>query len=77
MEAPEQVLVSLFKRLHHNLLKGYADKCNFLVSNDEEVTLNVYTFALKNCECEKLLRVWFKLILHQFIQICEEGLAGR
>ena len=73
MEAPEQVLVSLFKRLHHNLLKGNADKCNFLVSNDEEVTLNADTFALKNCEYEKLLRVWFKLILHQFIQICEEG----
>ena len=77
MEAQEQVSGSFFKRLNQNLLKGNANKCNFLVSNDEEVTLNVDTFALKNCECEKLLRVWFKLILHQFIQICEEGLAGR
>ena len=57
MEAREQVIVPLFKRLHHNLLKGNTDKYNFLVSNDEEVTLNVDTFALKNCEYEKLLRV--------------------
>ena len=57
MEAQEQVSGSFFKRLNQNLLKGNANKCNFLVSNDEEVTLNVDTFALKNCECEKLLRV--------------------
>lgn len=57
MEAQEQVSGSFFKRLNQNLLKGNANKCNFLVSNDEEVTLNVDTFALKICECEKLLRV--------------------
>ena len=57
MEAQEQVSGSFFKRLNQNLLKGNANKCNFLVSNNEEVTLNVDTFALKNCECEKLLRV--------------------
>ena len=57
MEAQEQVSGSFFKRLNQNLLKGNANKCNFLVSNDEEVTLNVDTFALKNCEYEKLLRV--------------------
>ena len=57
MEAQEQVSGSFFKRLNQNLLKGNPNKCNFLVSNDEEVTLNVDTFALKNCECEKLLRV--------------------
>lgn len=57
MEAQEQVSGSFFKRLNQNLLKGNTNKCNFLVSNDEEVTLNVDTFALKNCECEKLLRV--------------------
>lgn len=57
MEAQEQVSGSFFKQLNQNLLKGNANKCNFLVSNDEEVTLNVDTFALKNCECEKLLRV--------------------
>ena len=37
----EQVLVSLSKQFEHNLLKDNADKCNFLVSNDQEVTLNV------------------------------------
>ena len=41
MEPLRQVLVSLFKRLEHNLLKGNADKFDFLVSNDEEVTLNI------------------------------------
>ena len=41
MEPLEQALVSLFKRFDHNLLKGNANKFDFLVRNDEEVTLNI------------------------------------
>ena len=41
MESLEQALVYLFKQFEHNLLKGNADKFDFLVSNDEEVTLNI------------------------------------
>ena len=37
----EQALVCLFKRFEHNLLKNNADNFGFLVSNDEEVTLNI------------------------------------
>ena len=47
----EQVLVSLSKRFENNLLKDNADKCNFLVSNDQEVTLNVDF-------CPKYLKMW-------------------
>ena len=41
LEPIEQALVSLFKRFDHNLLKGNADKFDFLVRNDEEVTLDL------------------------------------
>ena len=41
VEPLEQSLVSLFKRLEHNRLKSNTDKFDFLVSNDEEGTLNL------------------------------------
>ena len=41
MESLEQALVSLFKWFEHNLLKDNADNFDFLVSNDEEVILNI------------------------------------
>ena len=40
-------------------MKNNADKCHFLVSTSQEVSLNVNTFKLKNSDCEKLLGVKF------------------
>ena len=51
--------LSLFKWFEHNHLKGDADKCYFLVSNDQKVSLNVNNFTIKNSKCKKPLRVQF------------------
>ena len=44
IESQERVLVSLFKWFENNLLKSNADKCRFLVSTGQEVSLNVNNF---------------------------------
>ena len=59
IESLEQASVALFKWFELNLLKGNAVKCRFLISTDQEVSLNVNNFAIKNSECEKLLGVKF------------------
>ena len=63
----EQALVSLFRWFENNLLKGNADKCHFLVSTSQEVSLNVNEFKIKNSDCKNLLGVKFdsKLIFDQ------------
>ena len=38
-------------------MKGNADKCHFLVSTSQEVSLNVNNFKIKNSDCEKLVGV--------------------
>ena len=55
----ERASVSLFKWFENNLLKGNADKCNFLVSTSQKVSLNVNNFEIKNSDCEELLGVKF------------------
>ena len=69
IESIEQCSMSLFKWFELNLLKVHADKCQFLTSTDQEVSLNVDNFTIKNLECEKLLRVKFdsKLTFDQHI----------
>ena len=69
IESLEQASISLFKWFELNLLKGNADKCHFLTSTDQEVSLNVGNFTIKNSEYEKLLGVKFdsKLIFDHHI----------
>ena len=59
IESLEQASAFLFRWYENNLLKGNADKCNFLVSTSQEVSLNVNNFKIKNSDCEKRLGVKF------------------
>ena len=78
MESLERASVSLFRWFENNLLKNNADKCHFLVSTSQEVSLNVNNFKIKNSDCEKLLGVKFdsKLRFDQHVtDLCRT--AGR
>ena len=59
IEYLERASVSLFRWFENNLLKGNADKCHFLVSTSQEISLNVNNFKIKNSDYEKLLGVKF------------------
>ena len=59
IESIERASVSLFRWFENNLLKGNADKCHFLVSTSQEVSLNVNNFKIKNSDYEKRLGVKF------------------
>ena len=59
IESLDRASVSLFRWFEYNLLKGNADKCNFLVSTSQELSLNVNNVKIKNNYCEKLLGVKF------------------
>ena len=74
IESLERASVSLFRWFENNLLKGNADKCHFLVSTSQEVSLNVNNFKIKNSDCEELLGVKFdsKLRFDQHITDVEE-----
>ena len=57
IESLERASVSLFRWFENNLLKGNADKCHFLVSTSQEVSLNVNKFKIKkNSDCETYCR---------------------
>lgn len=53
IESLKWASVSLFRWFNNNLLKGKDDKCHFLVSTSQEVTLNVSNFKVKSTACEK------------------------
>ena len=53
IESFARTSVSLFRWFENNLLKGNTDKCHFLVSTSQEVSLNVNSFKVKNNEYEK------------------------
>ena len=59
IESLERASVSQFRWSENNLLKGNVDKCHFLVSTSQEVSLNGNNFKIKNSDCEKLLGVKF------------------
>ena len=59
MESLERASVSLFRWFENNLLKDNADKCDFLVSTSQEVSLSLNNFEIKNSDCKKLLSVKF------------------
>ena len=69
-ESLEWASISLFRWVENNLLKGNADKCHFLVSTSEEISLNVNNCQIKNSDCEKLLGI-------NILQICVEELAEK
>ena len=48
-------------------MKGNADKCHFLVSTSQEVSLNVNKFKIKNSDC-KNFKFDSKLRFHQHIK---------
>ena len=59
IESLERASVSLFRWFENNLLKGTLDKCHFLVSTSQEVSLNINNFKIENSNCEKVLGVKF------------------
>ena len=76
IDSPERASVSLFRWIENNLLKGNADKCHFLVSTSQEVSLNVNNFKIKNSDCEKLLGVKFDSKLRfdqQITDLCRKA----
>ena len=59
IESLERASVLLFRWFENNLSKCNVDKCRFLVSTSQEVSVNVNNFKIKNSGCEKLLGVKF------------------
>ena len=59
IESLERASVLLFRWFENNLSKYNVDKCRFLVSTSQEVSVNVNNFKIKNSDCEKLLDVKF------------------
>ena len=47
IESLERASASLFRYFENNVLKGNVDKCHFLVSTSQEVSLNVKSFKIK------------------------------
>ena len=75
IESLERASASLFRYFENNVLKGNVDKCHFLVSTSQEVSLNVNNFKIKNSDYEKRLGVKFdsKLRFDQRItDLCRE-----
>ena len=59
IESLERASVSLLRWFENNPLKSNVDKCHFLVSTSQEVSLFVNPFKIKSSDCEKLLGVKF------------------
>ena len=59
LEPLQRASVSLFRWFQNTLLKGNADKCHFLVSTSQDVSLNVNNFKIKNSDCDKFSGVKF------------------
>ena len=76
IESLDRASVSLSRWFENNLLKGNADKCHFLVSTSQKVSLNVNNFKIKSSDYEKLLGVKFdsKLRSDQHMtDLCRRG----
>ena len=50
LESLERALVFLFRWFEKNLVKANADKCHFVVSTSQKVSLDVNNFKIKNSE---------------------------
>ena len=66
----EVASASLSIWLKNNLLKGNVDKCHFLVSTSQKVSLTVNNFKIKSIGCEKPLGIKFNsnLTYYRFVQ---------
>ena len=66
----EVASVSLSIWLKNNILKGNVDKCHFLVSTSQKVSLIVNNFKIKIIGCEKPLGIKFdsNLTDYRFVQ---------
>lgn len=76
IESLEQTSVSLFQWFEKNLVKGKADKCNFLASSSEKASLNFNNFKMENSKFEKPLGVKFdnrQIFDEQILDLCKEA----
>ena len=49
--------VNLFKWFADNQMKANQDKCHLIVSKNENVSMHIGPFEIKNTNCEKLLGI--------------------
>ena len=53
----ETVSVKLFKWFADNQMKANQDKCHLIVSKNENISMHIDPFEIKNTNCEKLLEI--------------------
>ena len=53
----ETASVKLFKWLADNQMKANRDKCHLIVSKNENISMHIGPFEIKNTNCEKLLGI--------------------
>ena len=53
----ETASVNLFKWFVDNQMKTNQDKCHLIVNKNENVSVHIVTFEIKNTNCKKLLGV--------------------
>ena len=53
----ETASVNLFKWFADNQMKANQDKCHLIVSKNENVSMHIGPFEIKNTNCEKLLGI--------------------
>ena len=59
LESLKRTSIPPFRWFENNLLKSSADKCHFLVSTSQKVSLNVNNIKAINSDCKKRLGVEF------------------
>ena len=59
IESLKRTSIPPFRWFENNLLKSSADKCHFLVSTSQKVSLNVNNIKAINSDCKKRLGVEF------------------
>ena len=55
----ETASVNLFKRFVDNHIKANQDKCHLIASKNENASMHIGPFEIKNTDCEKLLGIKF------------------
>ena len=66
VKSSEEASNELFKWFNGNLLKSNPDKCNLLVSTNDNVEIRIGNFRIYNTKREKLLGIHFgKKIIYQ------------
>ena len=60
----ETASVKLFKWFADNQMKANHDKCHLIVCKNENISMQIGPFEIKNTNCEKLLRIKVSSILN-------------